>query len=473
MINDAELQRRRKRYHASCAAFMFDFKWRGKTWCIDASREDGSYGRIVNDDHKHPNCKMKKIDVNGKPHLCLFALDDIKEGEEIAYDYGGENYPWRTQMTSAAVNTSTASNSDPSLQSETQMDDESAQINSPQQMTSAAVNTSTASNSDPSLQSETQMDDESAQINSPQQMTSAAVNTSTASNSDPSLQSETQMDDESAQINSPQQIVIQLRNENDILVPRLRRTKSIMMKDMDLQDSGELFDSTPESSDNYVPDTTSDSDSDVSLTLNPTKRQLLDELDMNESASVSFPDCDTTTSDKMHSLTSKASGTVEEPSSSQNTIDCVVVNAYQKRDGGRVYNKRHYCLYCSKPYAKMARHLESSHANTSDVARALSFPKGSKERKNSWIIFATKGTMPTMLLLWNQEMGNWCHLNDHLKKHRERISCIVRTVKDFLQERSCGVICVLVDFNLSQSPPNQEKTVFSPCVHTRGLCLQT
>ncbi|XP_051980795.1 uncharacterized protein LOC127642109 [Xyrauchen texanus] len=319
MINDAELQRRRKRYHASCAAFMFDFKWRGKTWCIDASREDGSYGRIVNDDHKHPNCKMKKIDVNGKPHLCLFALDDIKEGEEIAYDYGGENYPWRTQMTSAAVNTSTASNSDPSLQSETQMDDESAQIN------------------------------------------------------------------------SPQQIVIQLRNENDILVPRLRRTKSIMMKDMDLQDSGELFDSTPESSDNYVPDTTSDSDSDVSLTLNPTKRQLLDELDMNESASVSFPDCDTTTSDKMHSLTSKASGTVEEPSSSQKTIDCVVVNAYQKRDGGRVYNKRHYCLYCSKPYAKMARHLESSHANTSDVARALSFPKGSKERKKQLDYIRNKG----------------------------------------------------------------------------------
>lgn len=32
MINDAELQRRRKCYHASCAAFMFDFKVRGKTW---------------------------------------------------------------------------------------------------------------------------------------------------------------------------------------------------------------------------------------------------------------------------------------------------------------------------------------------------------------------------------------------------------------------------------------------------------
>ncbi|KAL0967026.1 hypothetical protein UPYG_G00303640 [Umbra pygmaea] len=98
LIKDAELQRRRKRYHASCAVYMFDFK------CIDASREDGSFGRIVNDDHKHPNCKMKKIDINGKPHLCLFALDDIKEGEEIAYDYGGEDYPWRTQMTSVDVN---------------------------------------------------------------------------------------------------------------------------------------------------------------------------------------------------------------------------------------------------------------------------------------------------------------------------------------------------------------------------------
>ncbi len=151
------------------------------------------------------------------------------------------------------------------------------------------------------------------------------------------------------------------------------------MKDTNLEDS-KLFDSTPESSDEYVPDTTSESDGDVSLTLNQTKRQLLDELDVDESGSVSSPDCDKTTSDKMHSLASEASETGEEPSSSQNATDGVVVSAYQKRDGARVYNKRHYCLYCTKPYAKMARHLESSHENKSDVARALSFPKGSKER---------------------------------------------------------------------------------------------
>ncbi|KTF87014.1 hypothetical protein cypCar_00027582, partial [Cyprinus carpio] len=202
---------------------MFEFKWRGKTWCIDASREDGSFGRIVNDDHKHPNCKMKKIDVNGQPHLCLFALNDIKEGEEISYDYRGEDYPWRTQMTSTAANTRADGDSDPSLRSKTQMNDTTGQNNSPQQM-----------------------------------------------------------------------------------------------KDEDLQDSDELFDSTPESSDYYFTDTTSESDcdGDAYLLPNQTKLQLLyDELEVDESGSLSSLDCDTTPPDKMHSLASEASET-EEPCSS-------------------------------------------------------------------------------------------------------------------------------------------------------------
>jgi len=42
--------------------------------------------------------------------------------------------------------------------------------------------------------------------------------------------------------------------------------------------------------------------------------------------------------------------------------------------------------------------------------------------------------MPTMLPLWNQERGNWCHLYNHLKKRRERISSIVRT-RSFYQKK--------------------------------------
>ncbi|XP_035847510.1 N-lysine methyltransferase KMT5A-like [Sander lucioperca] len=86
--NDAESPGRRQLYHPSCAAFMFVFKWKGKTWCIDASREDGSFGRLVNKEHRYPNCRMKKIEVNRHPHLCLFALNNIKEGEELRMTMG-------------------------------------------------------------------------------------------------------------------------------------------------------------------------------------------------------------------------------------------------------------------------------------------------------------------------------------------------------------------------------------------------
>ncbi|XP_070401390.1 N-lysine methyltransferase KMT5A-like isoform X1 [Nothobranchius furzeri] len=93
-ITEAESERRQKLYHPSCAGFFFFvFKWHGKTCCIDASREDGSFGRLVNDEHRHPNCRMKKVNVNGSPHLCLFALKNIQEGDEITYDYGGADCP--------------------------------------------------------------------------------------------------------------------------------------------------------------------------------------------------------------------------------------------------------------------------------------------------------------------------------------------------------------------------------------------
>lgn len=32
MIDFNESQRRRRIYHDKCAVFMFDFKWKGKTW---------------------------------------------------------------------------------------------------------------------------------------------------------------------------------------------------------------------------------------------------------------------------------------------------------------------------------------------------------------------------------------------------------------------------------------------------------
>ncbi|XP_062852634.1 uncharacterized protein LOC134316234 isoform X2 [Trichomycterus rosablanca] len=53
----------------------------------------------------------------------------------------------------------------------------------------------------------------------------------------------------------------------------------------------------------------------------------------------------------------------------------------RKQDGKRVYDKKHYCLFCTKPFSKMARHLEDIHSKEEEVSKACSFPKGSKQRR--------------------------------------------------------------------------------------------
>lgn len=59
-----------------------------------------------------------------------------------------------------------------------------------------------------------------------------------------------------------------------------------------------------------------------------------------------------------------------------------MVKAVKKTcDGGRVYNKRHYCLYCLKPFCKVARHLEYVHSSEREVADACNLTKGSRESK--------------------------------------------------------------------------------------------
>lgn len=52
---------------------------------IDGHRMGGD-GRFVNHSCQ-PNCEMQKWSVNGQFRMALFALRDIKEGEELTYDY--------------------------------------------------------------------------------------------------------------------------------------------------------------------------------------------------------------------------------------------------------------------------------------------------------------------------------------------------------------------------------------------------
>lgn len=58
----------------------------------------------------------------------------------------------------------------------------------------------------------------------------------------------------------------------------------------------------------------------------------------------------------------------------------ITIKTSNKKDGARAWDKPHYCVYCKTAQMKIARHLERKHSDEQDVARAFSFPVGSKER---------------------------------------------------------------------------------------------
>lgn len=80
-----------------------------------------------------------------------------------------------------------------------------------------------------------------------------------------------------------------------------------------------------------------------------------------------------------------------EESSSPDHSHVTVMMLKKKTDGGRLYNKKYYYLFCSKPFSKMALHLESKHKDMPEVARAVAFPKGSKERRLQLSFLRNKG----------------------------------------------------------------------------------
>ena len=66
---------------------------------IDATAETGKLGRLVNHS-RNGNLVTKIVTYKNRPHLVLIAKENIKEGEELNYDYGDRtreslvNHPW-------------------------------------------------------------------------------------------------------------------------------------------------------------------------------------------------------------------------------------------------------------------------------------------------------------------------------------------------------------------------------------------
>ncbi|KAJ8043799.1 N-lysine methyltransferase KMT5A-A [Holothuria leucospilota] len=94
LISGEEGTERDKNYPDTKGSFLYFFQHEGNSKCIDGTASDGR-GRMVNDSHKNANCKMKVILVEDVPKLCLFAIKDLNEGDELRCDYGVKDLPWR------------------------------------------------------------------------------------------------------------------------------------------------------------------------------------------------------------------------------------------------------------------------------------------------------------------------------------------------------------------------------------------
>ncbi|VDD87161.1 unnamed protein product, partial [Enterobius vermicularis] len=102
LIDSGTARAREKKYaeDSSIGSFMYFFNYGNKHYCVDATEETVYKGRLINHSVLHPNLKTKIVEIKGTVHLILVAKRDIKEGEELLYDYGDRtpltvaNNPW-------------------------------------------------------------------------------------------------------------------------------------------------------------------------------------------------------------------------------------------------------------------------------------------------------------------------------------------------------------------------------------------
>ncbi|CAB4057741.1 SETD8 [Lepeophtheirus salmonis] len=72
----------------STGCYMYYFKHNEKQYCMDATKDTGRLGRLVNHSRLHPNLLTKVVILENKPRLILVARQDIEKYSELLYDYG-------------------------------------------------------------------------------------------------------------------------------------------------------------------------------------------------------------------------------------------------------------------------------------------------------------------------------------------------------------------------------------------------
>ncbi|KAK2838023.1 hypothetical protein Q5P01_015235 [Channa striata] len=130
----------------------------------------------------------------------------------------------------------------------------------------------------------------------------------------------------------------------------------------------------------------------------------------------------------------------------------------------RVYDRRNYCLFCSRSLTKMARHLESMHSDKTEVAAAFQYPPKSKERQKIWNKLINE--------------GNFAHNKEVLRTGKGQLAVRKRPkkagqAKDFFHCLYCrGLFAKKTYFRHMKNCPERAKNENEPLPGRKPMALR-
>lgn len=75
------------------------------------------------------------------------------------------------------------------------------------------------------------------------------------------------------------------------------------------------------------------------------------------------------------------------------------------KNGRRSWDKKHFCIYCTKPFTKLPKHWEQKHKTEPDIKKAMSYKKGSEQRKLIFLKLRNRGDYLHNFGTYRQQKG--------------------------------------------------------------------
>lgn len=88
LVSEAEAIRRENAGPQIGHFYRYSFTLHEVRYVLDATVDDGTYGRLVNHSRRKPNVHGHALEVDGVPAVVLIASRDLPIGTELRYDYG-------------------------------------------------------------------------------------------------------------------------------------------------------------------------------------------------------------------------------------------------------------------------------------------------------------------------------------------------------------------------------------------------